>query len=223
MLWTLLEYRKVLYFDADVFVYTLPDAFVTNSSEYFVSTTEVAARGFDGMNTHAMLLTPSLEVFRQLLWRASEGRYVAYTNGEQDVLEAQFVWAGDGHIPDHHHINHGRTPQPKEIAKRIVESAPTAALECYRAQHSSDAAPAPSSTQQLRVIVLDHFTKIGFTRGDAIKCGGKPRLDFSQCRVALDPKIEIAWLPPPRENTDIPDFVPPTTYHPTRRLRGPVP
>lgn len=181
-------------------IFENPDAFVLETRDYFAATPEMADRGYWGLNTHAMLLTPDRRIFRQLLWRAGEGWYLANTNSEQDLLEAQFVYAGDPQFPAHYHTNHHREHSDGEVASKIfdrVSASSPAAIQCYR-----EASGWVGKLSGLK----DQFVSVGFRRGDRLVCGAAPpRGNASACADAqIDLRPED--LPPKRSNTNIPDF-----------------
>jgi hypothetical protein len=49
---------------------------------------ETAKRGYMGINTHMMLLRPSLDVYALITANAASGHFIPYTRTEQDVLES---------------------------------------------------------------------------------------------------------------------------------------
>ena len=97
--WNLTRYRRVLHADADVFFLSDPAPWLHRHrnlqfaaiNEYLGNKTNVAReRGYDGLNTHLMLLTPSRAVVSILLANAVTGNFIPYTNSEQDVVESIF-------------------------------------------------------------------------------------------------------------------------------------
>merc|ERR1712139_682878 len=93
--------NKVLAFDADVHFKELYKANNTRRSgrdiemkllsgpaEEFSATREVANRGYDGLNVHAMIFTPSQDAYDLFIETAKSGNFVPYTQGEQDVIES---------------------------------------------------------------------------------------------------------------------------------------
>ena len=51
---------------------------------------EKAKRSYLGLNTHMMILRPSLDFYALLLANAALGHFVPYTRTEQDVIESAF-------------------------------------------------------------------------------------------------------------------------------------
>lgn len=91
--WNLTAYRLVLYTDLDVSFSESPERALREADEMdidFEATPERAARGYNGLNTHLMLLRPSRAVFNMLLANALHGHFMTYTHTEQDVLETAF-------------------------------------------------------------------------------------------------------------------------------------
>mmetsp|Transcript_6624 Transcript_6624/g.9844 ORF Transcript_6624/g.9844 Transcript_6624/m.9844 type:complete len:669 (+) Transcript_6624:743-2749(+) len=165
-------YSKILFVDADVLFYQNPDPFLFFSTDYFLATNEIADRGFTGFNTHMMLLTPDPVIFKQLLLRAKYGWYLPNTNGEQDILEAQFVFVGDPHFPIHYHVNHHRYPSPNEIALAITKNAQLTDLQCYYNTHllASSSKKMLFSPRRDEHAVRNHFIQVGFSQGFPLSC-----------------------------------------------------
>ena len=57
-------------------------------SPHACSASETAKRGYKGINTHMMLLRPSLDVYALIAANAASGHFIPYTRTEQDVLES---------------------------------------------------------------------------------------------------------------------------------------
>lgn len=89
-----LAYDLVLHTDADVLFLESPRAALEAAHArrllFQAAKVERAGRGYDGLNTHMMLLKPSPDVQAILLANAAAGHFVPYTRTEQDVLEAAF-------------------------------------------------------------------------------------------------------------------------------------
>jgi len=102
--WRMFQCKKVLLFDADVhfnevrkdFVYhrrlqnaTFEDKlFFKGPEEEFSAYKERATRGYDGLNTHAMILTPSQATYDLFIRTANSSDFSPYTQCEQDVIES---------------------------------------------------------------------------------------------------------------------------------------
>lgn len=218
---SLTEYARVMVVDADVAMLENPDPFLLSYGEDFApakiekrhghhsmlsaraADEEAAPLEYAGMNTHMMITTPSARDFRQLLWLASEGLYVPFTNTEQDVLEAHFAWSGQAPFP-----KSGVTCYPpcrSELrasmgaARLLPKQATQADLECYRERYGFGK---NMSDGDLR----SHYTHTGFQQHHHFLCGDalRDRIAPSSCRVQTT--VPTAWLPPPRTNARIPDF-----------------
>eukprot|EP00172_Hildenbrandia_rubra_P004405 Plantae.Rhodophyta-Hildenbrandia_rubra.ctg8835.p1 GENE.Plantae.Rhodophyta-Hildenbrandia_rubra.ctg8835~~Plantae.Rhodophyta-Hildenbrandia_rubra.ctg8835.p1 ORF type:complete len:304 (-),score=26.75 Plantae.Rhodophyta-Hildenbrandia_rubra.ctg8835:433-1344(-) len=88
--WTMVQYERVLYVDADVVFHENPDRIFKEKeleNVTFQAFPEKNSRGYKGLNTHFMLISPSMTMFQTIVKRAREGLYLPYTNTEQDVLE----------------------------------------------------------------------------------------------------------------------------------------
>ena len=90
--WTLTRYAMVMHADLDVLFLESPqpalEAAVRQGLVFQAASTERGKRGgYDGLNTHMLLLRPSLEIFAILAANAANGHFVPYTRTEQDVLE----------------------------------------------------------------------------------------------------------------------------------------
>lgn len=59
--------------------------------ETFIAETEVAGRGYAGINSHFMLLHPNALVAKMLVEMGATGSYLPYTNSDQDVIETMFA------------------------------------------------------------------------------------------------------------------------------------
>ena len=118
--WTLITYERVLHVDADVTFHEAPDSFLVSTAQTFVAKAGRGNRqGYVGLNTHIMLLEPDMGVFLQLVQTASSAQYFAYTNSEQDVIEAFF----DGqHRPDPPFPNHTHMFGSRLLAIRFPPS-----------------------------------------------------------------------------------------------------
>eukprot|EP00929_Paragymnodinium_shiwhaense_P096968 TRINITY_DN58743_c0_g1_i1.p1 TRINITY_DN58743_c0_g1~~TRINITY_DN58743_c0_g1_i1.p1 ORF type:complete len:486 (+),score=63.40 TRINITY_DN58743_c0_g1_i1:97-1554(+) len=91
--WNMTEFQKVLFVDADVEFRAKPDTALLDTERLpeFVATDEKLDRTYMGLNTHMMILTPSVDTFKSLVDRADQGKYRIFTNTEQDVLESAFA------------------------------------------------------------------------------------------------------------------------------------
>ena len=91
-----------------------------------------------------------------------------------------------------------------EVAKRISSHASSAELDCYRARDPAARGQLDDWTARARWAAVD------FASGEALACcaacAAGRRASSGACSVDTD--IDNAWLPPPRANTLIPDFVP---------------
>ena len=91
--WKWIEYYGILMIDSDVYMYEDPSLVMTNLCEanaYFVATSEDQGRGWDGLNTHIIYITPDRLLNRFLRDKAGSGDFVAFTNTEQDSLETLY-------------------------------------------------------------------------------------------------------------------------------------
>ena len=139
--WNLTEYDKILMADTDVFFMEDPLPWLRRQWHLtFAATNElmnvqemadegrVSARGYHGLNTHLVLLTPSTVVLELLLDLATTGSFVPYTNSEQDVIETLFA-SNRVHapLPAHWH-----TPRIREAACEPVRGVSGAPAEVER-------------------------------------------------------------------------------------------
>ena len=139
--WNLTEYDKILMADTDVFFMEDPLPWLRRQWHLtFAATNElmnvnemadegrVSARGYHGLNTHLVLLTPSTVVLELLLDLATTGSFVPYTNSEQDVIETLFA-SNRVHapLPAHWH-----TPRIREAACEPVRGLSGAPAEVER-------------------------------------------------------------------------------------------
>ena len=142
--WNLTEYDKVLMADTDVFFMEDPLPWLRRQWHLtFAATNElmnvnemadegrVSARGYHGLNTHLVLLTPSTVVLELLLDLATTGSFVPYTNSEQDVIETLFASNRvQAPLPAHWHSPHireaacepvrGVSGAPAEVERRAL-------------------------------------------------------------------------------------------------------
>lgn len=101
--WKATQYDHVLVSDLDVTFNGNPDNLFSQVPEddVFQAFPETALRqGYMGLNTHLMVLKPSLETYAALVTKARNGDYVPYTNSEQDILEDMYPAArfATGHM-----------------------------------------------------------------------------------------------------------------------------
>jgi hypothetical protein len=117
------DYDRIIVFDADIIWHGNPDKlFEEYKNELFVAFSEasnahtdsqycggMACRTYDGLNSHVHMLRTDSGMFAKLQRRSLAGYYRIFTNGEQDVYEAEFgpdsaVWGSNGRsIPDRTH------------------------------------------------------------------------------------------------------------------------
>ena len=106
------EFFNVQYVDADDFTRVQGDIDFSTAtgiasraaSSYFTvkDACEDTWRDYKGLNTALMLITPAYTWFRQLVLMSRHGRWLPYTNTEQDVIESMMMpdnWGymhGDG-------------------------------------------------------------------------------------------------------------------------------
>jgi hypothetical protein len=96
--WRTFQCKKVLSFDADVHFdegiirrlqsATFEEAFFNGTEEEFSADREKGARGYDGLNVHAMILTPSQATYDLFIRTANSSDFSPYTQCEQDVIES---------------------------------------------------------------------------------------------------------------------------------------
>lgn len=94
LIWTMIQYEKVLFIDADVVLYENPERLFSEKNLRklkFQAHSETRRRRYEGVNTHLMYVEPSLDTFKTIVDRADRGLYLPYTNTEQDVLEWFFL------------------------------------------------------------------------------------------------------------------------------------
>lgn len=129
--WNMTEYDVLLHTDVDTFFLEDPWPWVqAHADHYFIATHEIASRGFEGLNTHMMLLQPSNVVFRMLADASRTGGFTPYTNSDQDVIEQLFSAHLDyPELPTHLHGkgSHGRfcknsqavQPEVKQCVRKL--------------------------------------------------------------------------------------------------------
>jgi hypothetical protein len=90
--WALTRYRLVLHTDADVHFLESPAAALAEAHGrgllFQAARVERGKRGYLGLNTHMMILRPSLSIFAVLAANAATGHFIPYTRTEQDVIES---------------------------------------------------------------------------------------------------------------------------------------
>lgn len=90
--WRLTQYAVVLHTDVDVLFLESPHAALAAAHLkqliFQAAASETAKRGYMGINTHLMLLRPSLDVYALITANAASGHFIPYTRTEQDVLES---------------------------------------------------------------------------------------------------------------------------------------
>ena len=92
--WALTQYDMVLHTDIDVHFLQSPLPALQFAERHGIlfhaASSERAKRGYEGLNTHMMLLKPNRHMLALLAANAAEGHFVPYTRTEQDVLESTF-------------------------------------------------------------------------------------------------------------------------------------
>ena len=92
--WTLTKYDRILLSDTDVCILQDPGPWLSvhqRLGHYFASTSENSlGRGYQGLNSHLVLVQPEQAVFEMLAAMASTASYIPHTMTEQDVLETIF-------------------------------------------------------------------------------------------------------------------------------------
>lgn len=117
--WLLMGYKKVLVVDADTFWFEDPGHIFASESHltafkehYMEKHISGGKKEGVGLNTHAMLIKPSPQVFMKLMSATATHEYVDRTNTEQDVIESLYFestsfWKDGGtdveRIPNHYH------------------------------------------------------------------------------------------------------------------------
>lgn len=114
--WNMTEYDVVLMADTDnVFLADPLDWVHAHAHHYFVATHEIVSRGYEGINSHLMLLQPSRVLFQILAENARTGGFEPYTNSDQDVIEQVFGAHRDfPALPPH---RHGKSPAPWDCGR----------------------------------------------------------------------------------------------------------
>ena len=96
--WRLTQYDAILHTDVDVSFLESPRAALEAAHAsgllFQPASREAAKRGYVGINTHMMLLRPSLDMHALITANAASGHFIPYTRTEQDVLEALFPLRG---------------------------------------------------------------------------------------------------------------------------------
>lgn len=90
--WSLTRYAMILHADLDVLFLESPLPVLRSAHRqgalFYAAHVERGKRGFDGLNTHMIVLRPSLELFALLTSNAAAGHFIPYTRTEQDVIES---------------------------------------------------------------------------------------------------------------------------------------
>lgn len=90
--WNMTEWDTVLMVDNDVCLIDDPGPWAQQHRNLtLVAQPEVASRGYQGLNSHFVMLHPDPQLARVLVEMGTSGSYLPYTNGDQDVIETVFA------------------------------------------------------------------------------------------------------------------------------------
>lgn len=133
IVFNLTAYTRLLFFDSDVLWFDEPPDYVFDhpnaSALEFVGLWESRSKYFSaygagsnwerGINSHLMLLRPNTQRFQNILYRAKTGNFRPFTNGDQDVIEAEYAPTAGFFFTGNRHI-HGAPPELGGVAGGVA-------------------------------------------------------------------------------------------------------